>query len=52
MFLFAFSPNFLWCFILDSIIIGIAFNAFYTAQRVLIPDLIELERRGKANGIV
>jgi maltose/moltooligosaccharide transporter len=52
MFLFAFSPNFIWCFILDSIIIGIASNAFYTAQRVLIPDLIEIERRGRANGIV
>ena len=40
---FGFSPNYLWVYIIDVIIIGIASNAFYAAQRVLVPDLIELE---------
>lgn len=52
MILFAYSNNFLICFILDVIVIGIAANAYYTAQRVLIPDLIELEYRGRVNGKV
>ncbi len=49
---FAFAEDFLMCIILDAIIIGIASNAFYVAQRSLIPDLIEPEHRGRANGIV
>ncbi|TFG27677.1 MAG: MFS transporter [Promethearchaeota archaeon] len=49
---FAFAEDFLMCLILDVIIIGIASNAFYTAQRALIPDLVETEHRGRANGIV
>ena len=49
---FAFAEDFLMCIILDVIIIGIASNAFYTAQRSLIPDLVEPEHRGRANGIV
>ena len=48
---FAFAEDFLMCIILDVIIIGIASNAFYTAQRSLIPDLVETEHRGRANGI-
>ncbi len=48
---FAFAEDFLMCIILDVIIIGIASNAFYVAQRSLIPDLIEPEYRGRANGI-
>lgn len=52
MILFAYSNNFLICFILDVIVIGIAANAYYTAQRVFIPDLIELEYRGRVNGKV
>jgi len=48
---FAFAEDFLMCIILDAIIIGIASNAFYVAQRSLIPDLIEPEHRGRANGI-
>jgi MFS family permease len=49
---FAFTEDFLMCLILDVIIIGIASNAFYAAQRALIPDLVETEHRGRANGIV
>jgi MFS family permease len=49
---FAFAEDFLMCIILDAIIIGIASNAFYVAQRSLIPDLIKPEHRGRANGIV
>lgn len=52
MYLYAFSPNFLWCFILDAIVIGVVSNAFYAGRDVLIPDLVGMERRGKANGIV
>ncbi|MFX1339702.1 MAG: MFS transporter [Promethearchaeota archaeon] len=48
---FVFAENFLMCIILDVIIIGIASNAYYVAQRALIPDLIEPEYRGRANGI-
>ena len=48
---FAFAEDFLMCIILDVIIIGIASNAYYTAQRALIPDLVETEHRGRANGI-
>jgi MFS family permease len=48
---FGFSPNYLWVYIIDVIIIGIASNAFYAAQRVLVPDLIELEHRGRVNAI-
>jgi len=51
MFLFAYSPNFFICIIIDVIIIGIASNAFYVAQRALIPDVVEIEKRGRANGI-
>ncbi|MHA1688726.1 MAG: MFS transporter [Promethearchaeota archaeon] len=50
MYAYAFSPNYFWCFLIDVIIIGIASNAFYAAQRVLIPDIIEMEYRGRANG--
>jgi MFS family permease len=52
MYLFAFSPNFLWAFTLDAIIIGVLSNAFYAGRNVLIPDLVDMERRGRANGIV
>ena len=48
---FAFAENFLMCIILDVIIIGIASNAYYVAQRSIIPDLVEPEYRGRANGI-
>ncbi len=51
MYAYAFSPNFWWCFFLDAIVIGVVSNAFYAAQRVLIPDIIELEHRGRANGV-
>ena len=48
---FAFADDFLMCIILDVIIIGIASNAFYVVQRSFIPDLVEPEYRGRANGI-
>jgi len=49
---YGFSPDYWWCFVLDAIIIGIASNAFYAAIRPLIPDIIPIEERGKANSIV
>ncbi|MHA1270893.1 MAG: MFS transporter [Candidatus Helarchaeota archaeon] len=51
MFLFAFSQNFIIAVIIDVIIIGIASNAYYIAQRTFIPDLVDIRRRGRANGI-
>jgi len=48
---FAFAEDFLMCIILDVLIIGIASNAYYVAQRSIIPDLVEPEYRGRANGI-
>jgi MFS family permease len=34
------------------LLIGITSNAFLVAERALIPDTIELEKRGRANGII
>ncbi len=50
--LFGLSPNYFWCFFFDVLIIGIASNMYYAAQRVLIPDLVDIEYRGRVNGIV
>lgn len=38
------------CIILDVVIIGITSNAYYVSERSLIPDTVELELRGRANG--
>ncbi len=43
---------YIWCLIIDVLIIGIASNAFLVAERSLIPDTVEVEKRGRANGIV
>ena len=43
---------FIWCVIIDVAIIGISSNAFLVAERALIPDTIEIEKRGRANGII
>lgn len=48
---FGYSPDYFWCFIIDVVIIGIFSNMFYAAQRVLVPDLIEIEYRGRVNAI-
>ena len=52
MILFAFSQNFLTALVIDAIIIGIFSNAYYVSERSLIPDTIEPEHRGRANGII
>jgi len=49
---FGYSPNYLMVFLIDVIIIGIASNAYYAAQRVLIPDLIDIDYRGRINSRV
>jgi maltose/moltooligosaccharide transporter len=43
---------FLWCLIIDVVIIGLSSNAYLVAERALIPDTIEVEKRGRANGII
>ena len=61
MILFAFSINlaggdstiaYIICIILDVVIIGITSNAYYVSERSLIPDTVDMKRRGRANGIV
>ncbi|MFX1498750.1 MAG: MFS transporter [Promethearchaeota archaeon] len=61
MILFAFSINiaggnitiaYIICIILDVVVIGISSNAYYVSERALIPDTVEVERRGRANGII
>jgi Na+/melibiose symporter-like transporter len=61
MILFAFSIDlaggdimtaYVICIILDVIIIGITSNGYYVAERALVPDIVEPEKRGRANGIV
>jgi MFS family permease len=52
MMLFGLSLNYFICLIIDVVIIGLASNAFLLAERSLIPDTIEVEKRGKANGII
>ncbi|MHA2281384.1 MAG: MFS transporter [Promethearchaeota archaeon] len=49
---FGFSSSYLMVFVIDVLIIGIASNAYYSAQKVLVPDLVEKEYRGRVNGIV
>ena len=52
MIVFGFMSEYIWVYIIDVIIIGIMSNAFYAAQRVLVPDLIVLEYRGRIKAIV
>lgn len=49
---YAFSPNFFWAYFIDVIILGIFSNAYFAAERAVIPDTIEQEYRGRANGII
>lgn len=50
--IYAFSPDYFWAFFIDVVILGISSNAFFAAERAVIPDTIELEYRGRANGII
>jgi len=50
--LFGLSQNYYLCLVLDVVIIGVASNAYLVAERSLIPDNIEIEKRGRANGII
>jgi maltose/moltooligosaccharide transporter len=40
------------CLIIDGLLIGIFSNAYYSAERALLPDIVQQELRGRANGIV
>jgi MFS family permease len=51
MILFAFSGNYLTALIIDVVAVGIFSNAFYTAQRALIPDTVDVKHRGRANSL-
>jgi len=52
MILYAFSENFWMALIIDALIIGIFSNAYYVTGRSLIPDTVDVEYRGRANGII
>ncbi|MHA1719058.1 MAG: MFS transporter [Promethearchaeota archaeon] len=52
MILYAFSNNFITCFILDVVLIGIGANAYLAGERSVIPDTVEKKLRGRANGII
>ncbi|UCG03456.1 MAG: MFS transporter [Candidatus Heimdallarchaeota archaeon] len=52
MILFAFSQNFLVAVVIDAFLIGMFSNAYYVSERALIPDIVEPEYRGRANGII
>ncbi|HUX99232.1 MAG TPA: MFS transporter [Candidatus Deferrimicrobium sp.] len=52
MIVYAYSGSFLMALIIDAIAIGAASNSYYMAQRALIPDLIDINHRGRVNGII
>ncbi len=52
MMFYGLSLNYYLCLIIDVLIIGIASNAFLVAERSLIPDTVEIGKRGRANGII
>jgi MFS family permease len=52
MVLYGLSNNYILCVIIDVALIGVTSNAYSSAERALIPDLVDLEKRGRANGIV
>jgi len=52
MIIFGLSQNYYLCLLLDVVIVGIASNAYLVAERALIPDTVEVEKRGRANGII
>jgi len=52
MMFYGLSSNYTMCLFIDVIIIGIASNAFLVAERSLVPDTIEIEKRGRANGLI
>lgn len=52
MILYGLSDSYIICIIIDVILIGITSNAVSVSQRAIIPDTIDLELRGRANGII
>lgn len=52
MMFYGLSLNYYICLIIDVVIIGAASNAFLVAERALIPDTVDVEKRGRANGII
>ncbi len=52
MIFYGLSPSFYICLFIDVIIIGIFSNAYLVAERSLIPDTVDIEHRGRANGII
>jgi len=52
MILYGLSNSYTICIIIDVILIGATANAVSVSQRAIIPDTVDLERRGRANGII
>ncbi len=51
MMVYAYAGSFLMALLIDVIAVGAASNAYYVAQRAIIPDLIDIRYRGRANAI-
>jgi len=52
MILYGLSNNYILCVVIDVALIGVTSNAYSSAERSIIPDLVEPELRGRANGII
>ncbi len=52
MIFFALSRNYILCVLFDVLLIGITSNAVSVSSRAIIPDVVDSQRRGRANGIV
>ncbi len=51
MIFYAFTGSYLLALIIDVIAVGAGSNLYYVAQRALIPDLVDINYRGRANGV-
>lgn len=52
MIFYGLSNSYILCVIIDVVLIGVTSNAYSSAERAIIPDLVDLEHRGRANGII
>ncbi len=50
--LYGFSPTYLVAFLIDVVILGISSNAYFAADRAIVPDTMDQEYRGRANGVI
>ena len=46
---FGLTKSYVWCVIIDGVLIGITCNMFWSSQKTLVPDLSPIHERGKTN---